>query len=78
MFISKASAYTPERILKQNTSKDVFSGKEVHFGVFDCIKYLNPYISETTAILGTGFDCTVISTENRFNMQTTWIVIVAP
>ena len=39
----KATAYTPERMFKQNTSNDVLPGKEVPFGSSDdFILYLDP------------------------------------
>ena len=55
-FFNKATAYTPGRILMQNTSNDVVPGKEVPFGgVDDYILYLDP----ETAISGTDFDWTL-------------------
>jgi len=42
-FFNKATAYTPGRILTQNTSNDVVAGKEVPFvGPDDYISYLDP------------------------------------
>jgi len=42
-FFNKATAYTPGRILTQNTSNDVVPGKEVPFGgPDDYILYVDP------------------------------------
>ena len=68
-FFNKATAYTPGRIITQNTSNDVVPGKEVPFGgADDYILYLDPEISEKPSFRGpilTGLE--LFATENRFN-----------
>jgi len=69
-FFNKATAYTLERILTQNTPEDVVPGKEMPFGgLDDYILYLDPQISKKPPFLGpilTGLS--FIAAENRFNM----------
>ena len=52
-FFNKATAYTPGRILTQNTSNDVVSGKQVPFGgPDDYSSYLDPKIAEKPPFRG--------------------------